>query len=355
MAPAGRLRWIALAAWALLAVTTLEPAQAGTLVNFNFTNFGSVQLDLFDDLVPTTVSNFVQHYVTTGAYNNSIIDRNVPNSDIQGGAYHAADVTPISTAVAIPLQYNRANTRGTIAMSRPPDNGIQTNTATATDQWFLNTVDNSTPFGPSPANGTNPAKFGYAVFGWVVGPGMTVVDSIAALPTFGFTSPFDQLPLQNFTQDDFNNQVNPLPNVVVLNSATVVKTHASYQNPFLADDVNNSGGLSATDALTIISELLVHGSHTLNTPFAGTAYLDVDGNGRVNASDALAVIHDLLTPPQQQASPLAGGVSPMVVVPEPSTLVLGGTLALGLAAAAARARKARSKPAEMMQVQSASG
>ena len=337
-------------ACALVAMATLESARAGTLVNFNFTGFGNVQIDLFDDLVSTTVNNFVQNYVSTGKYNATMVHRvDTGLGVIQGGGFLASNAAAIvdqndPNVLKIPLEYNRANTRGTISMARLSDDGVNlSSTQTATSQWFINTTDNTTSLGPTSGS---PHSFGYAVFGWVVGPGMSVVDSIAAVPTFAYDAPFSQVPLQNFTMDDFNNHVPPIPHAVVLNSATVVKTHASYQNPFLANDVNNGGALSATDALTIISELLVHGSHTLNTPFAGTNYLDVDGNGRVNSTDALAVIHDLLSNPgQQQATHLAGGVSPMVVVPEPSTLVLGSALALGLAAAAARARKARRKRA----------
>src|SRR4029079_7270869 len=122
-------------------------ARAGTLVNFNFTNVCSLQVDLFDDLVGTTVNNFLQNYVTTGAYSGTMIHRSVPNAIIQGGGYTAATGQAIATAAAIPLQYSRANTRGTIAMARTDDGGDVTQTTTATDQWFFNTVDNTTPLG----------------------------------------------------------------------------------------------------------------------------------------------------------------------------------------------------------------
>ena len=116
---------------------------------------------------------------------------------------------------------------------------------------------------------------------------MSVVDAIAALPTFAYGSPFNQVPLQNFTQADFSNHVNPLPHVVVLSSVTVVKTHPSFQNPFLATDVNNDGSLKASDVAAINLDLLNNGFHNLTGPFSGTSYLDVDGNGHVNLSDSL--------------------------------------------------------------------
>ena len=86
----------------------------------------------------------------------------------------------------------------------------------ATSQWFINTADNSQSLGPS--NGG-----GYAVFGQVIGNGMDVVNAIAALPNFQFQSPFSNLPLQNYTQADYNNDVQvQTSNLVVINSVTVV-------------------------------------------------------------------------------------------------------------------------------------
>jgi peptidyl-prolyl cis-trans isomerase A (cyclophilin A) len=340
-------RSIALAAVAISALLTAS-AHAGTLVNFNFTNFGSVQIDLFDDLVPTTVNNFVQNYVAAGSYNNSMVHRSIPGHVIQGGGFQA-NTAPIAAQAAIPLQYARANTRGTIAMARTSDDGTIAGTTTATSQWFINTADNTTALGPAPAIGDTPQSFGYAVFGWVVGPGMNAVDAIAALNEFDFfpndpNSTFKNVPVQNYTQADYNNFVSPSSHFVILNSATVVKTHPSYQNPFLATDVNNSGTLSAADALTVINDLLVHGNHTLTAPFAGTNYLDVNGSGTVSATDALVVINALLHPglSLQAASFALADAAPMVVVPEPSSLVLGGTALVALSACwAARRYRAR--------------
>jgi peptidyl-prolyl cis-trans isomerase A (cyclophilin A) len=337
--PGWAWRGLLCAVLAMLAV----PARGGTLVNFNFTNFGSVQVDLFDDLTPITVTNFVQHYVTPGRYNDSMIHRvDTGLGVIQGGGF-TSQAAAIQTDPLIPLEYSRANTRGTIVMARfkdPNDTPTSINTTTASSQWFINTKDNSTTL--DQANGG-----GYAVFGWVVGPGMTVVDSIAAVPTFAYTSPFNQVPLQNFTQTDMTNGVNPIPHAVILSSATVVKTHASYQNPFLATDVNNSGTLSATDALTVINDLLVNGNHALTAPFAGTNYLDVNGSGTVTATDALLVVNALLhAGASPQASPFAlANADPMLIVPEPSSLALGGMALLALPACWAvrryRTRRAR--------------
>ena len=258
-------------------------ALGGTLVQMNYAGLGSVQIDLFDDLSPLSVNNFVTRYVATGRYNDTMIHRvDTGLGVIQGGGFMKSGAAVVTAAdPTINLEYSRANTRGTIAMAR------SANVNSATSQWFINTANNTDNLGT--ANGG-----GYAVFGWVVGPGMSVVDTIAALPTFAYSSPFNQVPLQNFTQADFTNSVDPLPHVVVLSSVTVVKTHPSFQNPFLATDVNNDGSLKASDVAAINLDLLQHGFHNLAGPFSGTSYLDVDGNGRVNLSDSLLAINALL-------------------------------------------------------------
>jgi peptidyl-prolyl cis-trans isomerase A (cyclophilin A) len=347
------------AAAALLGLLFATPSVlGGTLVQMNYANFGSVQIDLFDDLVPTTVNNFLQNYVATGKYTNSMVHRvDTGLGVIQGGGFQA-DSNAIATNAPIPLQYSRANTRGTLAMARSNDGGNVANTGTATGQWFINTDNNSSSLGPAPGNGTTiPDVFGYAVFGWVVGPGMSVVDAIAAVPTINYTgvpqpwadswglknqSALGQWPLQNFTLAEAQAGANPLPHVVVLSSLTVVKTHPSFQNPFLATDINNDGSLKASDVATVNLDLLKNGFHDLTGPFSGTSYLDVDGNGRVNLSDSLKTINALLKSASPQASPLSEpSVSPLLVVPEPSSLVLGGLAALALAGYAARARRER--------------
>ena len=321
---------LALAVLGLLSAAL--PARAGTLVQMNYAGFGSVQIDLFDDLTPISVNNFVSRYVSTGRYSDTMIHRvDSGLGVIQGGGFTKSATQVTSGAdPGIALEYSRANTRGTISMARTSALN------SGTSQWFINTDNNTVDLGAS-NNG------GYAVFGWIVGPGMGVIDAIAAVPTFAYSSPFGQVPLQNFTQTDFNNSVDPLPHVVVLSSVTVVKTHPSYQNPFLDVDVNNDGSLKASDVATINADLLKNGFHDISGPFSGTAYLDVDGNGRVNLSDARKVINTLLTSASPQASPLMmePEVSPLLVVPEPGSLTLGVLGSLAFAGYAARIRRLR--------------
>lgn len=141
------------------------------------TNYGNFQIELFPNAAPQTVANFLS-YVESGAYTNSIFHRTVPNFVVQTGGYTSPSETFTSTSqfqtipthAPIPLEYNLPNKLGSVAVARASDPN------SGTDQWFINTVDNSNTLGPS--NGG-----GYAVFGQVLGDGMQVVDAISALPT----------------------------------------------------------------------------------------------------------------------------------------------------------------------------
>ncbi|HUY87445.1 MAG TPA: SdrD B-like domain-containing protein [Pirellulales bacterium] len=154
------------------------------------TNFGNFQIELFPDAAPMTVANF-RSYVESGAYTNSIFHRSVPNFVVQSGGFTSPSDTFTSTSqfatiptnAPIPLEYNLPNIRGSVGLARTsaPNSG--------TDEWFVNTVDNTQTLGPS--NGG-----GYAVFGQVLGDGMQVLDAIAALPTDAAdSSTFATLPL----------------------------------------------------------------------------------------------------------------------------------------------------------------
>lgn len=158
------------------------------------TPLGNIEIELFDDQTPITVTNFL-NYVTDGAYHNTFIHRSVPGFVIQGGGYtfSETDTQPqtIHTDPPIHNEINISNTRGTIAMAR-----VGNDLDSATSQWFINLADNNTG-----TNNLDTNNGGYTVFGKVVGDGMTVVDAIAALTTYNFGSSFDTLPLIDYPND----------------------------------------------------------------------------------------------------------------------------------------------------------
>jgi cyclophilin family peptidyl-prolyl cis-trans isomerase len=155
---------------ATFVVRAQTPDPNHTVVRFEIlaggTNFGNVDIELFDQEKPETVKNFLL-YVYSGAYSNLVLHRLVPNFVVQAGHIRIDDPTSTNLFTTYPLaadfgkitnEYSigpaLSNDYGTIAMARI---GGQTNSA-STD-WFINLTNN--PF-------LNTVDGGFTVFGRVV-------------------------------------------------------------------------------------------------------------------------------------------------------------------------------------------
>ncbi|MDR3384781.1 peptidylprolyl isomerase [Cupriavidus basilensis] len=157
------------------------------------TSVGKFTLEVYPDAAPKTVANFME-YVKSGFYSGTIFHRVINGFMVQGGGFDR-DMKQKPTRAAIPLEAQNGlkNKAGTVAMARTSD----PNSATA--QFFINVVDNSSLDYPSPDGN------GYAVFGKVV-EGMDTVDKMKNAPTTSYG------PMRN---------VPATP--IVIESATVVK------------------------------------------------------------------------------------------------------------------------------------
>ena len=132
------------------------------------------------DAYPKTVSNFLNYVENANGvrrYDGTFIHRSVPGFVIQGGGYaydpglgaFSANSAPhIQTDAPVINEFGRSNVRGTVAMAK-----IGGNPDSATSEWFINLADNS-------ANLDN-QNGGFTVFGQVLGNGMSIADTIAAL------------------------------------------------------------------------------------------------------------------------------------------------------------------------------
>lgn len=144
-------------------------SNAGTIVRVS-TSIGDFSIELLDDIAPVTVQNFLG-YVNRNEYNGTYFHRVVDDFVVQGGAYRFQEfVGPIDIPVGptIPNEFNVSNLRGTVAMAK-----IDGQEDSATNQWFVNLVDN---VALDTTNG------GFSVFGNVLGNGMTILEGIDDLP-----------------------------------------------------------------------------------------------------------------------------------------------------------------------------
>jgi cyclophilin family peptidyl-prolyl cis-trans isomerase len=135
------------------------------------TSMGPVKVELFDDDAPITVKNFLK-YVDDKHYDGTIFHRVIKGFMNQGGGMDITGREKLARGIPIKNEaYNgKKNKRGTIAMARTDDPN------SATDQFFINAVDNGRSLDRQPGND------GYAVFGQVV-EGMDVVDKINNVQT----------------------------------------------------------------------------------------------------------------------------------------------------------------------------
>lgn len=138
------------------------------------TSMGDIELGLDRNHAPITVDNFLK-YVNDGFYKSTVFHRVIKDFVIQGGgvtrtAAGLVEKTPTYAAIALESRNGLSNLRGTLAMARTtvPDS--------ATSQFYINTVDNTS------LNYASAANPGYAVFGQVTA-GMDIVDKIRAVNT----------------------------------------------------------------------------------------------------------------------------------------------------------------------------
>ena len=164
------------AIWACAALMLLPgavPAQkAPNPVVVMETNVGTITMELFQDLAPKTVENFLT-YAKAGFYNGTIFHRIIEGFMIQGGGFTPQmRLKPTRPPIKNEASMMLRNERGTVAAAR--SGGVNTITA----QFFINTADNVS----LDHKGVFPDDFGYAVFGRVI-EGMDVVDQIEHIKT----------------------------------------------------------------------------------------------------------------------------------------------------------------------------
>jgi peptidyl-prolyl cis-trans isomerase A (cyclophilin A) len=181
-------RYSVIAVFSVLATAitflSVQPAHADSAapVVILKTSLGEIDLQLDPKNAPITTANFLA-YVDKKFYDGTIFHRVVRGFVAQGGGFtpdmqEKPTDAPIKNEAANGLH----NVRGTISMARTSDPD------SATSQFFLNFVDNST--GKLDPGGFSPD--GYAVFGKII-KGLDVLDKMEALAGPGDGPPTEQI------------------------------------------------------------------------------------------------------------------------------------------------------------------
>lgn len=271
----------------------LDDPALNTQVRFA-TDLGNIDLELFDQQKPITVTNFL-NYVRDGDYDTTIIHRKTDASSgiqvVQGGGYRLPlPLTRIDNDPPIqneaPVDPVISNTRGTIAMARTSDPN------SATSEWFINSTDNTVldPAAQPP---------GYAVFGQVINDTIGAVDAIQALPTFSLgdpqSSPFTEVPLRDFAPAN-QNQSPTADNFVTIVATTLPKLTLTA---------------SSTDP-SVVTPTLVGNKLTLQYNSIGAADITLtgmDGQGQTVSRTFTATV----TAPTELTVSLGGAGNPQSV------------------------------------------
>jgi cyclophilin family peptidyl-prolyl cis-trans isomerase len=135
------------------------------------TTRGGITIELDPAKAPISTENFLS-YVKAGTYDGTIFHRVIANFMIQGGGFTPdMQKKPTNKPIKNEWQNGLKNVRGAIAMAR-----LGGDANSATNQFFINTVDNAFLDRPQPDGAA------YAVFGKVT-EGLEVVDAIRAVKT----------------------------------------------------------------------------------------------------------------------------------------------------------------------------
>lgn len=189
----------------LVACLAGSQAEADFRVRFQ-TDFGDFDVWLLEHEAPQHVYNFLA-YLEDGDYDDSVFHRLIPGFVLQGGGFRVgppvvpgADflLDPVPQDPAIPNEFGRTNSAGTLALAKRPNNP-----SSGTNQFFVNLADN----GPgSPAN-LDEQNGGFTVFGCLADPALTVPLAIEAVDVVNVSGFFGA----DFSSTPFESYVPPGP------------------------------------------------------------------------------------------------------------------------------------------------
>ena len=152
------------------------------------TNLGNIQFELFSDVAPETVRNFIK-LAKSGFYDGTLFHRVIPKFMIQGGDPNTKESDKSTWGTGGPgynikAEFNsRSHLRGIVSMARSSDPD------SAGSQFFIVTSDSTF------------LDREYTVFGQVV-DGIEVADKIVNLPRDGNDCPLQEAKMLQVTISD---------------------------------------------------------------------------------------------------------------------------------------------------------
>lgn len=227
----------------------------------------TLDLELFDDITPITVSNFL-NYVNNGRYNSTFFNRGIPGFVLQTGGLNNFSADPDTEAIgsaslarvekfpSIQNEPKLSNLRGTIAMAK-----LSNQPNSASSEWFINLEDNSSNLDAQ--NG------GFTVFGSVIDDGMDIAEEIESFPVIDagtlFGPPLSDFPLSSLPVADYD----PISlNIPFQSNLIMIKKAVEISRPVLrfSPDEAKFGIDVSGDAIgkTINIELINSGNEALD-------------------------------------------------------------------------------------------
>ena len=227
------------------------------------TNIGNIDIILYPDSTPETVSNFLK-YVDAGDYDGSVFHRAIPDFIVQGGGFvPAAPGNKFFSVPARPSPVNEpgiSNLRGTVAMAKI--GGLPNS---ATTNFFFNLADNS-------ANLDN-QNAGFTAFGRVSAPGLAAMDSLAGKPTATYSAVIDGAAAQDYGEWPVNAASAP----ATMDNTKMLVIESARRLPVLSYALVSDPASDVVQA-TLSGDLLSLKGLKPGTKEIGIEITDLDGN-----------------------------------------------------------------------------
>jgi cyclophilin family peptidyl-prolyl cis-trans isomerase len=249
------------------------------------TNFGDIDIELFDtgtgpDAAPLTTANFLK-YVRDGDFDRTFFHRFISGFIIQaglarlqtgsGGTFGAKEI-PVDNPVNNEFNAStRSNIARTLAMAK--QDGLPNS---ATSQWFINLVDNS--------SNLNNQNGGFTVFGEVLdNRSWSVVTTLTSgITNVNRGSPYDTLPTRtgSNTADGFADD-----ELVTIWDAEIIKPqgvtnfyqfHYYYPEGFAGSTINEFLPISNPNSVTASYQVIVRSETAQTQPPANPTGADPD-------------------------------------------------------------------------------